>query len=177
MIVLMAGLPASGKSTLCRELASRLNGTVLDKDKFRAAMFDEGDIEYSTVQDDFCLEVILKVASYILRKDPSRFAFIDGRPFSQTYQIERVLETAARLEQSWRILECVCSDETARERLGESNGHLAANRDYELYLQVKSRYEEITFAKVIIDTDQPPSICVERSMAALVSGVPGSGLL
>ena len=172
MIVLMAGLPASGKSTICRELTLRLSGTVLDKDKFRSAIFDERHIEYTTGQDDFCMQIVLEVATYILRKDPSGFVFLDGRPFSRTYQIEAVLNAAMSLKQDWRILECVCSDEAARSRLSDSKTHLAANRDYELYSRVKSEFEEINFAKAVIDTDQPLDVCVERSMGEILRGRP-----
>ena len=58
MIVLMAGLPATGKSTLARELGRRTSGRVLSKDEVRHALFLPGEIEYSTGQDDFCLNGI-----------------------------------------------------------------------------------------------------------------------
>ena len=170
MIILMAGLPASGKSTLCRELAARLSGTVLDKDKFRSAMFSHHEIKYSTEQDDLCMDVVLEAAIYILRKDPSRSVFLDGRPFSRTYQIEQVVKFAEELEQEWRILECVCSDEAARKRLKDqaaSGEHPAANRNYELYLRVKSHFEEIKLSKTIIDTDEPLEVCVQQGVEAL----------
>ena len=170
MIILMAGLPASGKSTLCRELALRLDGTVLDKDKIRAALFSPSEIEYSIEQDDFCMKIVLETATYVLRRNPSRFVFVDGRPFSRAYQIEQALEVATDLKQEWRILECRCSEETARKRLAEqgtSGEHPAANRDYELYVKVKSLFEEIRMTKVVIDTDQPVDVCVQRSLKAL----------
>jgi predicted kinase len=172
MIVLMAGLPASGKTTLCRELAARTSGTVLDKDRIRAALFSAADIEYSTEQDDFCQHIILEAAAYILGKDPAKSVFLDGRPFSRRYQIDEVLQTAASLHQPWRILQCVCSDETARRRLAEqtqSGEHPAANRNYDLYLQVKAAFEEITLPKMIIDTDLPLEACVEHAWGFLGS--------
>ena len=52
MIVLMAGLPGTGKSTLARELAARTSGRVLSKDEIRHAIFLPDEIEYSTRQDD-----------------------------------------------------------------------------------------------------------------------------
>src|ERR1051326_2149735 len=104
MIVLMAGLPATGKSTLARELARRTSGRVLSKDDVRHALFLPGEIEYSTRQDDFSLQVMLETAAYLLVRDPGQKIFLDGRPFSRRYQIENVLTAAASLHKSWRIL-------------------------------------------------------------------------
>jgi predicted kinase len=167
MLILMAGLPGSGKSTLSRALAAELDGTVLDKDQIRAALFPPNDIEYSTEQDDFCMGIMLKVAGYIFRKDPSRKVFLDGRTFSRRYQLDRATGFAEAISQPWRILECVCREESARERLAKDPGHLAANRDFDLYLKVKAQFEEITLPKTIIDTDQPVEKCVEVAKPAL----------
>ena len=168
MLILMAGLPGTGKSTLSRALAAELGGTVLDKDEIRAALFSPDDIEHSTEQDDFCMGIMLKVAGYLFRKDPSRRIFLDGRTFSRTYQLERATGFAEALSQSWRVLECVCSEETARRRLAEDAGHVAANRDFDLYLKVKARFEEIMLPKTVIDTDQPREACLQQARIALV---------
>src|SRR6266849_6011542 len=124
MLILMAGLPGAGKSTLSRALAAEFGGTVLDKDEVRATLFSPADIEYSAEQDDFCMGIMLKVAGYLFRKDPSRRIFLDGRTFSRAYQLERATGFAEALSQPWRILECVCGEETARGRLAMNAGHL-----------------------------------------------------
>jgi predicted kinase len=167
MLILMAGLPGTGKSTLSRALAAELGGTIIDKDRVRAALFDPPDVEYSTEQDEFCMRVMLKVAGYLFRKDPARKVFLDGRTFSRNYQLARATGYANALAQPWRILECVCSEETARKRLEHDASHPAANRDYALYLQVKARFEEITLPKTLIDSDQPLEICVQQAKFAL----------
>ena len=170
MIVLMAGLPGSGKTSLARELAARTSGRVMSKDDIRHAIFSAEEIEYTLRQDDFCVQVMLEIAAYLLRQEPSRVIILDGRPFSRSYQIENVRALAASLHQPWRILECVCSEETARRRLEDDAAgsiHPAGNRNYDLYLEVKARFEAITFAKTVIDTGQPLEGCLAQALAAL----------
>jgi predicted kinase len=170
MIVLMAGLPGTGKSTLARALAERIHARALSKDEFRHAIFAPDEIEYSTRQDDFVLQVMLETAGYLLEHDSRRIISVDGRPSSRRYQIENVLVAANFLHQPWRILECMCSEETARRRLeadSRTAAHPAGNRDFDLYLAVKSRYEAIAHPKTVIDTDQPLEACLEQALSCL----------
>jgi predicted kinase len=117
MVVIMAGLPGTGKSTVARALAQRLPAAVLDKDVIRAALFTPGRVEYSRVQDDFCQEIMLQAAAYLLGRNLSSYILLDGRTFSWRYQRERVLEFCLQLRTTSALLECVCSEKTALARL------------------------------------------------------------
>jgi predicted kinase len=170
MIVLMAGLPGTGKTTLARELALRTAGRVISKDEIRHSLFSADEIEYSSRQDDFCLNIMLETVGHLLEQNPKRITFLDGRPFSRRYQIDNVLNAATSLHQNWRILECVCPEPVARKRLEEQTAgshHLAKNRGFELYLEVRSRFENITLPKTIIDTNQPLEACITLALSAL----------
>lgn len=153
-LVLMAGLPGTGKSTLARALAARVGGLVLDKDRVRAALFSQPWIEYSQQQDDFCIEILLQATAYLLgspRVPP--FIFLDGRPFALRDQVERVVQWAAETGYRLKIIHTVCSDETARRRL-MADSHVAENRDYDLYLKLKGRFESVEHPKLLLNTEQ-----------------------
>ena len=170
MLVVMAGLPASGKSTIARELARRTGGAVLDKDAVRQALFASTDIEYTAAQDDFVMGLMLQAARYLLEKDRARVVFLDGRTFSRDYQRRQVIDFAEALGTPWRVIECVCSEASARQRLEAdvaAGRHPAANRTFDLWERVRASFEPIAGPKAVIDTDRPLEACVADGLRAV----------
>ena len=155
MLVVMAGLPGSGKSTIAAELSAKLDTVLLSKDQVRATLFPSKLIEYSSRQDDFCIEIILQVAKYILERDPESIIIIDGRTFSKRAQIERIKAAAAECRTPLKLVECVCADATARKRVEQDRGkHLAGNRNLDLYLRLKAEADPIELPKLVLETDR-----------------------
>jgi len=172
MLVAMAGLPGTGKSALAYRLAEGLSGVVLNKDHARSCLFPERYVEYSSAQDDLCVTILLDVAAYLLTREPTLFVFLDGRTFSRRTQVEHVAEFARGIGEPLEFIECVCSDETARLRLeaDQAQGaHPAENRSYELYLEVKARWEPIMAPRFVVDTDAPLETCTTLCLAHLRS--------
>ena len=169
MLIAMAGLPGTGKSTLAQNLADACSGIVLNKDVIRAALFPIALIEYSTRQDDFCMSILFQVASYMFQNDPSLYVILDGRTFSRKYQVAALDQLAKELKTPLKIIECICSDETVRKRLEEKvtmgAKHLAGNRDYQLFLTIKARFEPIREPKLVVNTDDDPAHCLASCLA------------
>jgi len=115
---------------------------------------------------------MLEAARFLLQNAPPRKIFLDGRTFSRRYQIDRVLKSARELAQPWTIIECTCSDESARRRLDlqPDPAHPAHNRTFALYLEVKARFEPIASPKTTISTDQPLERCMDQALAAVTAG-------
>jgi predicted kinase len=156
MLITMAGLPGTGKSTAAAELAERLDAVILSKDIVRHALFPPDLIEYSTTQDDFVVDVLLRTAAYIWSKHPKKTIILDGRTFSRASQIKHVINFAERANQNWRIVECICPDNLAKSRLSYADPtHPAGNRTPQLYDEVKVRWEPIVEDHIVVRTDQP----------------------
>lgn len=167
----MAGLPATGKSTIAHRISATLPGTVLDKDVVRAALFGPSETDYTVAQDDLCMETLRMATRYILERDRARNVLIDGRPFAKRYQIELWRREAAELDVPLHVIECVCSDRTAQQRLASAavrGDHPARNRDYGMYLDLKSSFEPIAPPKLVLNTDRGVSECVAEALRYLI---------
>lgn len=164
-LVVMAGLPVTGKSTLARALAAELGGVVLDKDQIRAALFPPELIEYSRRQDDFCMEVLLQTANYLISKAGAPWMFVDGRPFARREQLERVRQAANEIGCRLKIVLCQCLEESVRARLQQP--HVAANRSWDLYQKLKAEFEPIELPHLLVDMERPLKDAVKNALKFL----------
>ena len=142
MIVQLAGLPGTGKSTLAAAIAGRLGLAclVLDKDRVRHALYGTAHTVYSRAQDDFVVRLLHQAAERHLAGRADATVILE-RTCTRAYQVTDAAALAARAGCPLALIECVCPDHVARERLarGRDDGHPAANRDFTLYQKLGRR--------------------------------------
>jgi predicted kinase len=154
VLIAMAGLPGTGKSTLAVRLAAVLGGVVLSKDVVRGALFPGAALDYSSTQDEIAMAAVYEAAAYILKTHP-RPVLLDGRTFSKPGQLDAPLALATALGVPFHVIECVCADEIARARLAADHAagtHPAGNRTPDLYDRTKAAAVPLTVARLTLDT-------------------------
>ncbi|GEM_PF-1618551 len=151
MLVIFRGLPGTGKTHLARRLLERRPDLlVLSRDTLRTGIFTRPaftDEEKSLVDD-----LMVVMAGYLLSRGKS--AVIDGMALSSARRLEEFARTAASHRRGVRIIECICSEQTALARIAADQGdHPAADRGADLYYRVRDRFEPTELPLLRVDTD------------------------
>jgi len=135
-VVLLAGLPGSGKTTLARALLERLpDARLLDKDLVRDALFAPCD--YDPAEREVSVEAMVAAAGYHLAR--ARTVLLDGIPAPSPELCRRTRALAARTGAWWALLRCDVPMEVAVARCEADRAagrHPAANRDRDLVARV-----------------------------------------
>lgn len=155
MLVVMAGLPGTGKSALASRLARSLGGVVVSKDTVRAALFPGAALDCSSAQDEIAMAAVYAAAEHLLVKNPTSPVFIDGRTFSKPGQLDAPLALAAKLRAQVRVVECVCAPEIAEARIAAAHRagtHEAPNRTPELHAKARAAAVPLTVPRLTVDT-------------------------
>src|SRR5262245_43656520 len=104
-------------------------------------MFPPTVLDYSAAQDDAAMSAVFSAARLLLASDPGRVVVLDGRTFRKAVQVADLLALGREIGQEPVVIECVCDDAIARERLDRdaaARSHLAGNRSSALYAIVKT---------------------------------------
>lgn len=172
MIVQLAGLPGTGKSSLAAALRAHLGHgcLVLDKDRVRAALYEaSGHVTYSRDQDDFVVTLLHQAAREHLTRQPDATVILE-RTCTRTYQIDDVVRLAAGLHQPLAIIRCWCPAPVARARLDadqQQGQHPAADRSFALYQRLQATADRINAPALHLRTDTAAAQILAAAVAYL----------
>jgi predicted kinase len=161
-VIVLAGLPGAGKSTLARALVSRLpDARVLDKDVVRDALF--GPCDHTATESQVAASAMLDAASYHLGR--GRTVVFDGMTFARRQYLGAVARLAEELDVSLAVIVCDVPVDVAISRVSADARHLATNRTADVVRRVAAEMEEPDGDYLTLDTTAPLHDCVTLALA------------
>lgn len=158
-IILISGAPGSGKTTLAKPLAKRLNFALISKDFIKETLADKLELDYLDLKVNrkiggASMETMWKLARY----SPQVILEANFRPHSE-YERERIKSLNGQIIE----LYCKCSNEEVKRRFAErakTKTHHPVHFFKELPTELLAEYDQpVGIGKVIeINTEKPVDI-------------------
>lgn len=149
MLIVVTGLPGTGKTTIAEALAKEADAVVFSTDKIRKMIFekpiyDEEDkrIVYNTLFSQ--TKKYLTVGKNVI---------LDGTFYTKVLR-ERAKEVGKSFSEKVFFVYCDTPEELLKERIDKRKDEFS-DADYSVYLKMKKIFEEFEGDVIIIDTSNP----------------------
>ena len=150
MLILICGLPATGKSTVARRLAKALDAEVLRTDIVRKALI--GNPTYTEEEKNLIYKTVFLIAEYLIKHDVN--VIIDGTFYKDLLRKE-AKNIAKKHCKRFFLIETSCPEAVVLKRLGKRERNLKSpsDADIDVYYKIKGLFEPIKESHITIDTD------------------------
>jgi predicted kinase len=170
-LVVFAGAPGVGKSTLARAVARELSAAYLDKDTIKdAALALAREMKLDNVAPfagalSYTLLIPLARDNLTLGTD----VVIDSPAGYRSFQ-DAVEELVRAVRVSFKLIECITTDEALlRERIERRGPDLPDHRvrDWDAYQQARERMERLSGPRLVVDTAESVPTNLKKILSAL----------
>src|SRR5262245_13485010 len=164
ILVLMAGLPGTGKSTLAYALAATLGWIVIDKDLIHSAMISTGAGKLDSTPAAYEAALVL-VQDLVTKQQRSVILDTAGR---QPFLLERSREIASQSGARLRIIRCVAPGDVRMSRLsGRTRLPSQWAADFGGEDEQNAWYAHLPRESLVIHTDEPFELCLSSALKYL----------
>lgn len=148
MIIIIHGLPGSGKSYVAKILSDTLNGIYLSSDEIRKRLLNNLNYEVSE------RELIYRTMSLFIEKLSGNNPVIVDGTFSKNIFRNHFTSLAEKMGDKIYFIRCVCSDSTSIERIANRKDTLS-DATANVYYMIKKEWEEYDSAinSLVINTE------------------------
>jgi predicted kinase len=150
LLVIICGLPGVGKTTLAKNLAPLINGTVLSSDKIRKELFPSPT--YSPSEQKIVFDTMVTAAKKL--SDVGVNCILDATFNREQSRIE-VKNRLGLADNQFHIIECSCQENIIMSRL-ESRKNDYSDATIQVYQKMRNIREPVKIEHVILDTVLPP---------------------
>ena len=149
-MIIICGLPGVGKTTLAKNLAPRINASIISSDRIRKELFPIPT--YSTAELKMVYDVMIVTAKYL--NNIGENCILDATFNREDSRIE-VKKKLGLDDRQFQIIECSCPEEIAISRL-ELRKDDYSDATIQVYQKMKSIREPVKADHITVDTTQPP---------------------
>lgn len=149
MLILICGLPATGKSTVARRLAKLTRAELLRTDAIRKRIILKPS--YSKKEKNTVYRTVFLLADYLIKNGVD--VIIDGTFYTESLRRE-AQEIAKRRGARFFLVETSCPEKLVLERLKRRKRSLRSlsDADLEVYYKIKKIFEPITEEHITVET-------------------------
>jgi predicted kinase len=161
VLVIVSGLPGTGKSYFCRRLAERLPSVTLESDALRRVLFTLPS--YSLPESAQLFKAIRLLIEKLLKKGVS--LILDATNLSERYR-EYLYSIADRLEVKLIMVRVEAPASVVKERLRArlKNPEEKSDADWEVYQKMKTSVERISRKHYAVDTSRDIAPVLDKIM-------------
>jgi predicted kinase len=170
MLIIVCGLPGSGKSSLSKQLAKRFSAVHLNSDAIRKELFPKPS--YSEEEKKTVYMEMARQAGEILGRGNNVIA---DATFSRK-EYRRVLDAvAARTGTAVFTIKCILHEGETRKRLEmrKMSGKNPSDADYDVYVKLKETFEPLEGPHLEVDYMRPKKEVLKKVEEFISGGVHG----
>lgn len=149
MVILICGLPGSGKTWVAEEISRKMNIPVFRTDEIRKELFREP--KYAEREKQLVYRAMFLLAEAFLK---NKLNVILDATFSKKSARDRARNIAKRHRTDFKIIEVKCREEILLDRLEKrkTKKRDLSDADKKIYFRIKKEFEPIKEKHMVVDT-------------------------